>query len=58
MSVARRAGIRPSYVIDVCLAAAERQRTKLESATFPIQTSVDSPRLTYIGMARRARKAW
>ena len=47
MSVARRAGIRPSYVIDVCLAAAERQRTKLESATFPIQTSVDSPRLMY-----------
>jgi len=38
MSVARRAGIPPSYVMDVWLAAAERQRTKLESATFPIQT--------------------
>ena len=47
MSVARRAGIRPSYVMDVWLAAAERRRTKLESATFPIQTSVDSPRLMY-----------
>jgi len=38
MSVARRAGIPPSYVMDVWLAAAERRRTKLESATFPIQT--------------------
>ena len=28
----------PSYVMDVWLAAVERQRTKLESATFPIQT--------------------
>jgi len=36
--VARRAGIPPSYVMDVWLAAVEHQRTKLESATFPIQT--------------------
>ena len=35
MSDARRAGIPPSYVMDVWLAAVERQRTKLESATFP-----------------------
>ena len=38
MSVARRAGIPPPYVMDVWLAAAEHQRTKLASATFRIQT--------------------
>lgn len=34
-----------------------RNARNLESATFPIQTSVDSTRLTHIGMARRVRKA-
>ena len=47
-----------STALSICTCSTTSPKcAHLESATFPIQTSVDSPRLTQIGMARRARKA-